>query len=154
MGQQGGHAEVRTCLKWRDPLSAAGHGGAWRHTAAGHEDRCNLCSRDRRTATGVQGGVQTQWEKLRRGVWIGLGFPAGGQEVPGTILLRDMKTEAIYALETNGVPQDGSMVSLCVDSWSGARGGGGCRGSTGVKGNEPSLCGWTWRCLGPYCCGT
>lgn len=26
-------------------------------------------------------------------------------EVPGAILLRDMKTEAIYALETDGLPQ-------------------------------------------------
>jgi hypothetical protein len=28
-------------------------------------------------------------------------------EVPGAILLRDMKTEAIYALETDGLPQVG-----------------------------------------------
>lgn len=31
-------------------------------------------------------------------------------EVPGAILLRDMKTEAIFALETDGLPQVGQKL--------------------------------------------
>jgi hypothetical protein len=42
--------------------------------------------------------------QLRRksGNWMSVRLD---MEVPGAILLRDMKTEAIYALETDGLPQ-------------------------------------------------
>lgn len=48
---------------------------------------------------GIDGRVQ-----LRRkgGAWMSVRLD---MEVPGAILLRDMKTEAIYALETDGLPQ-------------------------------------------------
>lgn len=48
--------------------------------------------------------------QLRRkgGNWMSVRLD---MEVPGAILLRDVKTEAIYALETDGLPQ---VSSSCV----------------------------------------
>ena len=50
---------------------------------------------------GIDGRVQL---RRKAGNWVSVRLD---MEVPGAILLRDMKTEAIYALETDGLPQVG-----------------------------------------------
>lgn len=47
----------------------------------------------------IDGRVQL---RRKSGAWMSVRLD---MEVPGAILLRDMKTEAIYALETDGLPQ-------------------------------------------------
>lgn len=70
---------------------------------------------------GIDGRVQL---RRKSGAWMSVRLD---MEVPGAILLRDMKTEAIYALETDGLPQ----VCGCVGVGGGV---GGVWGWVGVGG--------------------
>jgi hypothetical protein len=53
-------------------------------------------------------------------------------EVPGAILLRDMKTEAIYALETDGLPQVCVCLCLCLPTAAAAAAAAAAGGVVGV----------------------
>lgn len=60
----------------------------------------HLCRGKYNIKRGIDGRVQLR--RKSNGNWMSVRLD---MEVPGAILLRDMKTEAIFALETDGLPQ-------------------------------------------------